>query len=427
LNSPNVLLLGIDSLRADAVFGDRIRTPNFDRYASAGAAFRQCIATATITTPSFASILTGCYPPKHGVRSLRGYRLSEHVTTMAEAFAASGYHAYAEVTGPLLPQTGVLRGFQHAQHRPGSHRHKSDVRFFDWREQVIERIKDYTEPWFLLLHTFEVHRPFRPPPTFKVAWDRAGYESVVAASDEWLKPIFDALGDNSIIVITGDHGENYPETKWETRFTRAAWWGQKNLHTAWWQRHLDERLAAVATGHGYALDETLVRVPLIISGPGVNPIEVEDQVSHVDVFPTIAELCGLRTPRNVDGRSLVPFMRGAPLREVPAYMEAGMKIDRRGGNPRRVPSVFGCRTGDWKLLKKGSQSPILYNLNGQYRWDGRTVPDEQRDVYHELPDVARMLETWMARVSIGGQVGDSGMTKEEEEEVEEHLRDLGYL
>jgi hypothetical protein len=55
------------------------------------------------------------------------------------------------------------------------------------------------------------------------------------------------------------------------------------------------------------------------------------------------------------------------------------------------------------------------------------VPDEQHDVYHELPDVARMLETWMARVSIGEQVGDSGMTKEEEAEVEQHLRDLGYL
>jgi arylsulfatase A-like enzyme len=182
----------------------------------------------------------------------------------------------------------------------------------------------------------------------------------------------------------------------------------------------------VATGHGYALDETLVRVPLIISGSRVESIEVEDQVSHVDVFPTIAELCGVPMPSNVDGRSLVPFMRGEVLPEVPAYMEAGMKIER-GRNPRRVPSMMGCRTGEWKLLKNGSQSPILYNLDGLYRWDGRTVPDEQRDVYRELPDVARMLETWMARASIGEQVDHSGMTKAEEAEVEEHLRDLGYL
>ncbi|MGI8407304.1 MAG: sulfatase-like hydrolase/transferase, partial [Actinomycetota bacterium] len=61
MSAPNVLLLAIDSLRADAVNGDHIETPNMDRYASAGAAFGQCVSTTTSTTPSFSSILTGCY------------------------------------------------------------------------------------------------------------------------------------------------------------------------------------------------------------------------------------------------------------------------------------------------------------------------------------------------------------------------------
>ncbi len=131
--APNVLLLAVDSLRADAVFGDEIPTPNFDALVQRGAAFRQCVSTTTSTTPSFSSILTGCYPPRHGVRGLQGYRLSSDVTTIAEAFQAAGYHTHAEVTGPLLPETGILRGFEDADHRQGYR-----VPFMNWRDEVVE-------------------------------------------------------------------------------------------------------------------------------------------------------------------------------------------------------------------------------------------------------------------------------------------------
>src|SRR3990170_1080142 len=105
MTKPNVFMLVIDSLRADAVTGDHVATKNFDALATRGASFSQAICTCTTTTPSFSSLLTGCYPPKHGVRGLQGYRLSPDVTTIAEAFGSAGYRTYAEVTGPLLPET----------------------------------------------------------------------------------------------------------------------------------------------------------------------------------------------------------------------------------------------------------------------------------------------------------------------------------
>ena len=152
-----------------------------------GAAFRQAICTTTTTTPSFSSMLTGRYPPHHGVRGLQGYRLSSAATTMAEAFGKAGYSTHAEITGPLLPETGILRGFDEANHRPG---YKAP--FFGWRDEVIERIHSYADPWFMLLHIWEVHRPYRSPPDFEKRKDKAGYEAAVAASDDYLKPIFDA-------------------------------------------------------------------------------------------------------------------------------------------------------------------------------------------------------------------------------------------
>ena len=409
MTAPNVFLLVIDSLRADAAYGEHIPTPNLDRFARSGTAFRQCVSTTTSTTPSFSSILTGCYPPKHGVRGLQGYQLNAGVTTMAEAFSAAGYHTHAEVTGPLLPQTGILRGFEDASHRQGYR-----VPFFNWRDSVVEKMHSYVDPWFMLLHIWEVHRPYRAPPDFTKQWDKAGYEAAVSATDEWLGPVFDACGDNTIVVVTGDHGEDYPDSPWEQKLIRAARKSRRRLKLESWFPYLDKRFAALAVGHGFALHEHLVRVPLVISGPGIPVAQVEDQVRHVDLFPTLAEVCNLERPADADGRSLVPTMKGESLPEEPAYMEAvGVKLE---GN-----RIAGARTPDWKLLKPGGGKPALYRL------DGGQPPDEKRNLYTRYPEVAHNLETYIDQVSASEAEIGSGMTADEEAVVEQHLRDLGYL
>jgi arylsulfatase A-like enzyme len=399
----------VDSLRADAAYGQRIPTPNFDSFVRAGTAFTQAVSTTTSTTPSFSSILSGCYPPRHGVRGLQGYRLAADVKTMPEAFAAAGYKTHAEVTGPLLPETGILRGFEDARHRQGY-----KVPFFEWREEVVERMHSYVDPWFMLLHIWEVHRPYRAPPDFTKRWDRAGYEAAVAATDEWLKPVFDAVGDNTIVVITGDHGEDYPDTEWEQKMIRVARKTRRKAKLDKWLPSLDRRFAQMAVGHGFALFEHLVRVPLIIAGPGVPTASIDAQVSHVDLFPTLAEICGLEVPADIDGRSLRPLMGGGSLPERPAYMEAvGVKLEGA--------RIAGARTPDFKLLRRGDSKPALYRLTGN------GGPDEKHDVSSRFPEVAHSLQEFIAQVDSTTRVADSGMTDAEEAVVEQHLRDLGYL
>ena len=409
MSTPNVLFLAIDSLRADAIFGNHIPTPNMDSFAARGAAFTQCVSTTTSTTPSFSSMLTGCYPPKHGVRGLQGYQLSPELTTWAEAFSRAGYSTHAEVTGPLLPATGVLRGFDDANHRPGY-----KVRFMNWREDVVAKMKAYDEPYFLLLHTWEVHRPYRMPPNFEKRWDKVGYEGAVATTDEWLEPVFDAAGDNTIVVITGDHGEDYPETELQQKFIRVARKSRRTLKLERWFPYLDKKFSSLAVGHGFALHEHLVRVPLIIAGPGVNVARVTEQVRHVDLFPTIADLCGVDIPGHVDGRSLRPLVEGESLPEEPAYMEAvGVKLEGK--------RIEGARTDDWKLLRVRGGRPSLYKLNGG------SGADEKHNHYSRHPEVARKLESFIDEVASYEAVSGSGMTADEEATVEQHLRDLGYL
>jgi arylsulfatase A-like enzyme len=412
LSAPNVLLLVVDSLRADAFFGSDVPTPYFDAITERGASFTQCICTCTTTTPSFSSILTGCYPPKHGVRGLQGFRLNRALTTMADAFSRAGYTTYAEVTGPLLPETGILRGFDSANHRPAY-----KVPFFGWRDEVTQRMRSFVEPWFMLLHIWEVHRPYRSPPNFEKRKDRAGYEAALTATDEWLRLVYEATGDDAIVVITGDHGEEYPESALELQMIRVARKARRALRTSRWLPLLDRKLAGAEIGHGFALHEPLVRVPLVIAGPGVEQIRVEDQVRHVDLLPTLADLCGLEEVRGVDGRSLRPLMQGRSLEEEPAYMEAvGVKL---GGQ-----KIAGARTPDWKLIQPLGGRASLYRLGGP------RGPDEKHNVYSRHPEAARRLEVIIEQTNaqtLEGEVADSGMTSEEEAIVEQHLRELGYL
>jgi arylsulfatase A-like enzyme len=406
---PNVLLLAVDSLRADAVFGASIVTPTFDSWAERGASFRQCVCTATTTTPSFSSILTGCYPPKHTVRGLQGYQLAPGLATAAEVFGRAGYKSYAEVTGPLLPQTGILRGFDEAHHRPAYR-----VPFFGWRDEVVERMSSFEAPWFMLLHIWEVHRPYRSPPDFAKRKDRAGYEAAVAATDEWLGPVLASAGDDTVVAITGDHGEDYPDSPLEFQLVRGARRIRKGLRLDKLLPYLGNKLAALEIGHGFALYEHLVRVPLILAGPNVARVVVEDQVRHVDLLPTLADLCGVPMPEGIDGRSLRPVMDGEFLPEEPAYMEAvGVKL---GGQ-----RIVGARTVDWKLLHFPNGKSSLYRLNGG------VPPDEKRNLYGRYPEVARSLEGFIERVASSEVVAESGMTSEEEVVVEQHLKDLGYL
>ena len=409
MTQPNVFMLFVDSLRADAIFGDHIPTPNFDAYAASGAAFRQCVCTATTTTPSFSSILTGCYPPKHGVRGLKGYRMSPDVPTLAEIFGRAGYHTYAETTGPLLAETGVLRGFDEVHHRRGFR-----APFFGWRDEVMGRMGEQSEPWLMLLHIWEVHNPFRPPPEYAKRWDRIGYERVVSASDERLGPVFAALPENTLVVLSGDHGEEYPDSQlgvWLSRLSRKSRGIFKPKN--WWPS-LDRKLAARTVGHGFALHEHLIKVPLIISGPDIPPTTIRDQVRHVDLVPTLADLAEIPFPEGLDGRSVRPLMMGGALPEEPAYMEAvGVKLEGR--------RIVGARRREWKLLKPGGGKPALYKLNA-----ANDEPDEKHNLYAIHPEVAEELERYIEQVS-SGTVAESGMSEEEEAVVESHLRDLGYL
>ena len=209
---PNVLLIVIDCLRSDRVF-DRDRTcqtPNIDALATRSIGLPNMFVENSLTAPAFASIFTGCYSLTHGVTGLLGVRLNPELLTMADLFAANGYHTYAEVTGPLMPLIGLNQGFDEYNYRDQRRYHSTP-----WGADLLERFRArrFTEPWLTVVHFWEVHEPRHVPAEFdSPEWGATSYDRALSGLDPFIGRLLEACGPETVVLLTGDHGERVTET-----------------------------------------------------------------------------------------------------------------------------------------------------------------------------------------------------------------------
>jgi len=204
---PNILLIVVDCGRADCWLGSgrTTRTPTVDALCAAGVSWPVTIVEKACTTPSFASLLTGLYSPRHGVHMVWGDRLPGHVKLLTEVLATEGYHTYAEVTGPLLPEMGLARGFERYEYRA-----PSDYLHTRWGDELVGRLRGghYRAPWFLLLHLWELHPPRQVSDAFdRPAYGRNAYERAVSSLDAQLARVLQAVDPETLVIFTADHGE----------------------------------------------------------------------------------------------------------------------------------------------------------------------------------------------------------------------------
>jgi len=215
MSSANILFVVIDCARSDKWLGPgrTTVTPNLDRLCREGISHPNLIAEKSFTLPAFSTLLTGSYSYRHGVHLAWGYRLPESQPLLTHRLAERGYTTYAEVTGPLLPETGLDRAFNSFEYRA-----PSDSLRTAWGDRLVARLRagHYRQPWFLLLHLFELHKPQRISPAYdRAEFGRTRYERAVSGLDAELGRLFSAAGDDALIVVTGDHGEKTEEETFE--------------------------------------------------------------------------------------------------------------------------------------------------------------------------------------------------------------------
>ena len=408
--APNVVLVSIDTLRADhcSAYGyAKETTPRLERLAREGVQFDTAYTPMPTTGPAHASLLTARYPRSHGVLK-NGHVLAADRTTLAEVLERAGYDTIAVVSSFVLhDRFGFAQGFARYDDRFPPTRVSAPVSEFrkdidieggfyrqarDTTNQAIARLRARSgdRPFFLWVHYFDPHQPYDPPAEYVQALARsdrgggatadasgpgderlrrqiAAYDAEIRYTDHEIGRLLDHLDEEvgrerTLVVVTADHGEGLMQHGW--------------------------------MGHGVHLHEELVRVALLLRWPGHVPAgrRLAAPVGLIDVAPTILGL--LEIPPGdlaAQGIDLSPAVRGAgtPAADRPMYFQRrSYKTPTHNGRDTRYP-MFAIRQGRWKYVEDGPGA-ALYDLESD--------PGELTDVRASEPQVAatlaRELRAW---------------------------------
>jgi arylsulfatase A-like enzyme len=388
----NVVVYVSDALRTDHLgcYGARyVSTKTIDELATGGVRYSHAISAAPWTAPSTTSIVTGMYAHHHGYLHWDA-ALDPSVETWFRAFAAHGYDVGSFVfdTNYLfkdLPEANVL----------GTSESLDGV--FEWLRAERDT------PFFLYVHNWATHMPYDIVHADRKNWlaakteviegiqsdsasalesMREGYRKAVERQSEVLVASFleelESLGlrENTVVAFLADHGES-----WGERFAAK------------------DDVKGVYHMHGATLFDEIVEVPLILSGPGLEPGVVDSQVRSVDLMPTLLELAGLPA-RETDGESLLHVDGDRPAIIAGTDMGALTKL--------------AVRMPPWKLIldvESGEEEVYNLDLDPRELAPRADAPPELREiVFRELESAER-----------------HELTEEEEATVAKRLSDLGYL
>src|SRR6478735_4285902 len=326
---PNIVYLhSHDTGRHIQPYGHQVPTPNIQRLADQGLLFRQAFSAAPVCSGSRAALLTGEYSHTNGMLGLahRGYRLADYDHHLVHTLREAGY-------------TSTLIGEQHLSSDPNDIGYDRIVEIDSTHAAHVAPataalLRDAPkEPFFLSVGFFETHRdyfeptsvrdalyslpPANLPDTPETRRDMAAYKASARSLDQGVGAVLDAVPDNTLVILTTDHGLAFPGSK------------------------------ATLTDRG-------IGVMLIIRGPGFRDGKVSDElVSQIDLFPTICELAGIERPEWVRGRSLLDAERNdAVFAEITFHAAY---------EPQRA-----VRTKRYKYIRRfdnGHAGPVLPNID----------------------------------------------------------------
>jgi arylsulfatase A-like enzyme/predicted TPR repeat methyltransferase len=389
---PSLLLITLDTTRADHLgcYGAKPSpTPEIDRLAARGVRFAQVVAASPLTLPSHATIMTGRAVRRHGISDNGLARLADDELTLAEVLKARGYATHAFIASAVLDRsTGIAQGFSQFDDRVRLGKRS----WFDWTERaasqvnaaVVATLPTLRPPFFLWVHYYDPHRPHVAPEPFQKRFARAPYDAEIAAMDHAVGELLQALArhrldQNLLIAAAGDHGESLGE-------------------------HGESQ-------HGVFLYQATLRVPWILSGPGVPAGKVISQrVGLVDLFPTVLDLLGATSPATIDGRTTRPlWSQTKPAWTARYEAETLYPLSAFGWSP-----LVALIDGDSKWI--AAPAPERYDLSKD--------PKETQNLFAER-DRPRLAELEARVQQLASSHAPAELSAEDQERLAT-LNSLGY-
>jgi choline-sulfatase len=394
---PNVILITIDTLRADHLgcYGYKeIQTPTIDALAHDGVLFKHAISQVPLTWPSHAAILTGTYPFQNGVQDFTGHPLSPQFRSVAQAFQQAGYATGAVVSSFVLDRSwGLARGFDYYDDAFSAETFRQkDIGLVDRKAQesvshALAWLKRTPKrPFFLWLHLYDPHSPYDPPEPFRTQYRDHLYDGEIASADHelsrlilWLKQT--GIYDRSLIVLLSDHGESLGE-------------------------HGESE-------HGFFIYNSTIHIPLIVKAPvrsGFSLDPVDRPVETIAVAPTLLHLGGVHDKIEDQFQAQNVFDRGANGNDS-AYSETFYPFSSFGWAP-----LHSLETGRYHYID--APRVELYDLVAD--------PEESKNIATSQPEITAVLKDKLRQRLQSGALASPEKDGNLSPDAAQKLRALGY-
>jgi arylsulfatase A-like enzyme/Tfp pilus assembly protein PilF len=398
----DLVVITIDTLRSDYVGysgSGKVATPHLDELAREGVFFTETRSPVPLTLPAHASILTGEFPPSHGVRVNGRDRLSDDKTTLAETLKARGYETAAFVGAFVLDHRfGLDQGFDVYDDDLGTD--AARLESFEAERGADEVVTAFTRwfqntsdgrPMFVWLHFYDPHAPYAPPEPFRSAYPMDPYAGEVAHTDSAVGRVVAELRargrfDRSLVVVVGDHGENLGEH------------GERT--------------------HSVLIYNSALHVPLLMAAPGLieGGHEVEAVTRTVDVAPTVLDYLGFP-------EALGPG-KGATLRPLVEARGAGSET----GRPAYSESLYASIHLGWSELRALERGGFRYiEAPRPELYDLKADPNERENVLFSRKALAREMRQELERMLGELEQGSPHELASIDAEAAARLKSLGYV
>jgi arylsulfatase A-like enzyme len=443
---PNVLLISIDTLRADRLgcYGGNVdEGRTLARLAASAHIFSAAYTPRGETAPSLASLMTGLNPSRHGV--LRNdCRMREDTPTLPRLLASAGYETAAFVSNRVVPIAKLDRDFARSRCT-----HKEGAPQWQWDEDTVAAAREFLSaprerPFFAWVHLMDPHSPYQAAPADRgkfakgtlgldgsreqlekftrgeepcdakdLAEVRALYDEEVAGSARRVGEILRALdatglSATTLVIVVADHGEELGDR----------------------QRYFF---------HSLSVHRPVVRVPFIWRAPGARPKPVaaeargiDTPVSLIDILPTLAARLALPLAHEVDGVDLAPLLEGRRLARDAVFTEyenaiAGVFTANYHyiHNPDGVTLPIGAAAALEGEAARAGGAPIRLKVARAELYDVLADPTEQKNLAEERPgECAELLARIAAYLASRRMVEPDVII---DEAVRQELKGLGYL
>ena len=398
----NVIVITIDTLRADhlACYGyKQVRTPNIDALAAQGTRFERAYTPVPVTLPAHSSIFTGTYPMLSGMHDFSANKLTPQQPTLASVLKEHGYTTGAVIGSAVLDSRfGLGHGFDfYYDHFEFSRLDESNLDEMERPGDVVADLtldwlgKNYQKKFFLWMHLYDPHYPYRPPVPYSQQYASHLYDGEIAFADSQVGRLLRFLKDKglyqkTLIVLAGDHGEGLGEH------------GEKT--------------------HGFFIYSATLHVPLLVHLPGGKQEKlVSAPVSLIDVMPTVLHILKMDVPSQVQGQSLLPLIsekagekKEGELRSL--YAETFL--------PRlhfNWSELRGVRAQHYHFID--APKPELYDLSKD--------PGETQNLFGEKKAVADVMRAKLAALIRNYSAGpEMAETTGLDPALMERLKSLGY-